>query len=96
MNTLLARLAGIGKTLWDFLAPIIRNAASNMLAELLPIALDVVASLASTDRSGAQKREAAVAEVTRVAVATGVRAAESTVRLAIELAVARLKSEGAR
>lgn len=93
MNTLLARMLGIGKTLWEFFLPILRTSLESTLSALLPIALDVVSSLASSGRSGAEKREAAVRQIQQIAVAQGLVAAESAVRLALELAVTKLKSK---
>jgi len=91
MKKLLLKMLGIGAVIWEFLAPIIKDAAANTLTELLPVALDVVLSLANHDTSGAEKRELAVKRVKTLAITQGIATTESVVRLAIELAVARMK-----
>ena len=94
-NTLLKilmRLTGASKQLLDLILPLLRDSAARLLAELAPIALEVVKSLAESPHSGAQKREAALREIQTRAVAAGIRASTSAANLAIELAVQNLKS----
>lgn len=93
MNNIIARLLGIGKVIWEFFLPILRTSLQSTLTALLPIALDVVKSMASSGKNGTEKREAAVRQLQTIAVAEGINAAESAVRLAIELAVTKMKSE---
>jgi len=93
MHHLIARLLGIGKYLWEFLSPILKSSAGSALTAILPIAADVVRTLAANGRPGAEKREMAVRQIQQIAIAEGISAAESVVRSAIELAVLRMKSE---
>lgn len=60
---------------------------------LLPIALDIVRSLADSDRTGGQKREEAVKTLKSRAVAEGISATESIIRWTIESAVQRMRLE---
>ena len=88
---LLAKLTGASRDLIELLLPILRDSASRLLAQLAPIALEVVKSLADSPHSGSQKRDAAVQQIQALAVAEGIRASTSAVNLAIELAVANLR-----
>jgi hypothetical protein len=90
---ILAKLTGASKQLIELLIPILQDSASRLLASLAPIALEVVKSLAESPHSGAQKREAALAEIQSRAVAEGIKASTSAVNLAIELAVQNLKAK---
>jgi predicted GIY-YIG superfamily endonuclease len=55
--------------------------------------LEIVQSLASTDKTGAEKREAAVKKLTAAAKKQGVSASESLIRFTVESAVQRHKLE---
>lgn len=90
---ILTKLTGASRDLIELLIPILRDSASRLLAQLAPIALEVVRSLADSPHSGAQKRDAAVAQIQKLAVAEGIRASTSAVNLAVELAVANLKTK---
>jgi DNA-binding MarR family transcriptional regulator len=95
-NTLLKiliRLTGASRELLELVLPILRDSAARLLAELAPIALEVVRSLADSPHSGQQKREAALREIQTRAVSAGIRASTSAANLAIELAVANLKNK---
>ena len=87
----LTRLLGLSKQFVQILVPILQESAGRALSQLAPIALDVVRSLAESPHSGAQKREAAVGKIQSIAVAEGIRASNSLVNLAIEIAVQSLK-----
>ena len=94
-NTLLKilmKLTGASRQLIDLILPLLADSAARLLAELAPIALEVVKSLADSPHSGAQKREAALREIQTRAVQAGIRASTSAANLAIELAVQNLKS----
>lgn len=93
MNNIIARILGVGKVIWEFLVPIIKTSLASTLTALLPIALEVVASLATSGKNGTEKRETAVKQLQQIAVAEGIHAAESAVRLAVEMAYTKLKSE---
>ena len=90
---ILANLTGASRQLLELVLPILRDSAARLLAELAPIALEVVRSLADSPHSGAQKREAALREIQTRAVAAGIRASASATNLAIELAVQNLKAK---
>jgi DNA-binding MarR family transcriptional regulator len=95
-NTLikiLVRLTGASRQLLELILPILRDSGARLLAELAPIALEVVRSLADSPHSGQQKREAALREIQTRAVNAGIRASTSAANLAIELAVQNLKSK---
>lgn len=89
---ILIRLTGASRQLIDLILPILRDSAGRLLADLAPVALEVVKSLADSPHSGAQKREAAARLVQSHAIAEGRRASLSLVNLAVELAVQNLKS----
>lgn len=91
MKNLLAKLMGIGASVWNFYSPILRSLFITGTSALLPIALDVVRSLASLDKTGAEKREMAVQRLTAESVALGVSASEALIRFTIESAVQRLR-----
>ena len=90
---ILVKLTGASRELIELLLPILRDSASRLLAQLAPIALEVVRSLADSPHSGSQKRDAALVRVQQLAVAEGIKASTSAVNLAIELAVANLKTK---
>ena len=58
---------------------------------LLPIALEIVRSLAQTDKSGAQKRDDALSALKAAAIRQGIDASESLLRFTVESAVQRMK-----
>jgi hypothetical protein len=89
----LAWLTGASKTLIAFLLPILATGTAELLAALLPIALDVVTSLADSPKTGAEKRAAAVDEIKAQALQAGIKATASAVNLAVELAVAKLNEK---
>jgi hypothetical protein len=93
MKTLLAKIYGISTALLNFYLPILKQLFASGVASLLPFALEVVRSLAETDKTGAQKREAAVRKLTSAASELGIVATESLIRLTIESAVQKLKLE---
>ena len=90
---LLVKLTGASRDLIELLIPVLKDSASRLLAQLAPIALEVVKSLAESPHSGSQKRDAAVQRIQQLAVAEGIRASTSAVNLAVELAVANLKTK---
>jgi endonuclease/exonuclease/phosphatase family metal-dependent hydrolase len=93
MKSLLAKIWGITTSVFNFFLPVLREIASSSVAVLLPIALEIVQSLASTDKTGAEKREAAVKKLTTAAKKQGVSASESLIRFTVESAVQRYKLE---
>jgi hypothetical protein len=93
MKAILAKLTGLTTALLNFYLPILRQLVATGLASLLPIALEIVRSLADVDKTGAQKRELAVKRLSLAASELGVSATESLIRLTVESAVQRLKLE---
>ena len=91
MKQLFAKIWGITSSVFNFFLPILKEVASSSVAALLPIALEIVESLADTDKTGAQKREAAVKKLTLTAKKQGISASESLIRFAVESAVQRYK-----
>jgi len=93
MKSILAKLTGLTTALLKFYLPILRQLVATGLASLLPIALEIVRSLADADKTGAQKRELAVKRLSTAATELGVFASENLIRLTIESAVQKLKLE---
>ena len=93
MKSLVAKVFGITSSIWNFYWPLLRRLAISGTGSLLPIALDIVRSLADSDRTGGQKREDAVKALKVAAVQQGVSATESLLRWTIESAVQRMRLE---
>jgi hypothetical protein len=93
MKTLLAKIYGISTALLNFYLPILKQLFASGMASLLPFALEIVRSLAETNKTGAQKREVAVRKLASAASELGISATESIIRLTIESAVQKLKLE---
>ena len=91
MKTFFAKLMGIGASVWNFYAPILRSLFVSGTSALLPIALEVVRSLVPLDKTGAEKREMAVKRLTEEATAIGINATEALIRFTIESAVQRVR-----
>jgi hypothetical protein len=91
MKQLFAKIWGITSNVFNFFLPVLKEVASSSVAALLPIAMEIVESLAYTDKTGAQKREAAVKKLALTAKKQGISASESLIRFAIESAVQRYK-----
>jgi hypothetical protein len=93
MKSFFAKIWGITTSVFNFFLPVLREIASSSVAVLLPLALEIVQSLATTDKTGAEKREAAVKKLSTVARKQGVAASESLIRFTIESAVQKFKLE---
>ena len=87
----LAFLTGASKSVLNFILPILKDSTSKLLADLLPIALEIVASMAESNKSGSEKRNAAFHRITLAAKGRGIEAGASIINLAIELAVQKSK-----
>ena len=92
----LSWLTGASRAVLEFLLPILADSASRLLADLLPIALEVVESLDDEKGTGREKRDWAVAQVRTAARRGGIAAGASAINLAVEMAVARLRAEGGK
>jgi hypothetical protein len=93
IKKILGWLTGTSKTVIEFIGPILQRSVSDILSKILPIALEVVSSLATDDdKTGAQKRHDAFKKIKHIAVQEGIDAGNQTINLAIELALSRLRS----
>ena len=94
MKTLLIKaisaITGASKSVIEFIIPILRDSAASLLKELLPIALEVVSGLLTSDKSGDEKRKIAVDKIKAAATREGINASNRAVNLAVELALAKL------
>lgn len=89
---ILGWFTGASKTVFEFITPILQRSVSELLARILPIALEVVSSLATDDKkTGAQKRNEAFKKIKDISIKQGIDAGNQTINLAIELAVSNLK-----
>ncbi len=93
MKSLVAKILGITSSIWNFYGPLLRQLVISGSGVLLPIAMDIVRSLADSDRTGGQKREEAVKALKAAAISQGVSATESLIRWTIESAVQRMRLE---
>lgn len=91
MKNLLAKLLGVPAFIWNFYGPLLRQLVVSGASALLPIALEIVRSLAQTDKSGTQKRAEAIEALREAALAQGIKATESVIRFTIESAVQRIR-----
>jgi len=91
MKALLAKLVGVSSSLLNFYLPILRRLAVSGMAALLPVALEIVRSLAKDPIPNDQKFNVAVSKLKEVATAKGIEAGESLLRYTIESAVQRLR-----
>ncbi len=87
----LSWLTGASKSVLEFILPILKDQTAKLLADLLPIALEIVASLLTSNKSNEEKRNAAFQRINTIAKERGIEAANSTINLAIELAVTKIK-----
>ena len=81
--------------LWDFLAPFIRQMMTEAGPILARAALDAVASVATSMQSadGSAKRAAAFDQIKDSLARQGIALATSTINMAIEAAVVKIKGE---
>jgi hypothetical protein len=87
-----AWLAEISGSVLKFLMPIGREIAKSGGKLLIEIAVASVTTLATTDLTNEEKRDAAFKEITENAKAKGIEAGENAIRASIEIAVAQLKA----
>lgn len=79
--------------LWSFLQPIIKVFLSDIGPVLISAATAAVAEMAATDKTGDEKKAAAVAAVTSALTSQGVTVATHLINTTIETAVAKLKAD---
>jgi len=91
--TLLAKIGGVSKALWDLISPILIKETGNLLEQVLPIAITYVTSLANnTGMTPQQKQQAAFNSIKAALIAAGIDASTSIINLAVEIAYARVKA----
>ena len=89
----LAQMLGISKAVLAFFLPIFASAISTSLEKLLPLALQIVTQLALNNQLGnAEKRAAAVSQLSTAATTEGIVCGISVLNLAVEAAVSQLKA----
>jgi hypothetical protein len=95
MKALLARILGVTSAVLDFLLPTMRALLRTGLVALLPLALEVVRSLAAKkDIPGSQKFQHAVSALRAEAIAQGIEASTNLIETAVKLAVEKLREGG--
>lgn len=94
MKTLFAKILGIAQSVFEFFIPVLRRLTAEGLAELLPLALEIVTALASQKISGEKKFDTAVKRLTTRAQQLGIEASASIINFAVEAAVQKLKEGG--
>jgi hypothetical protein len=87
-----AAIFGGLKNVLDFLLPVLKSQAGEMINVLLPVALEIVMGLAGGQLPSDEKRKAALEMLMSEASRRGLQVATSTLNLIIEMAVARLKA----
>lgn len=93
MKKFLAKLMGVGSSVWSFYAPVLRDLFAAGSSALLPLALEIVRSLASSPESSGQKRENAVSALQAASVRLGLTASESLIRFTVESAVQKMRAQ---
>ena len=96
MKTWIVKLLGLSSAVWNFFWSVLREVVASGVEELLPLALEIVRSMAKTDLTEAEKFDGAVGWLKSQAVDLGIDAGVSVLRFAVESAVQRLKAEGGR
>lgn len=91
MKNIIAKFLGITQSVWGFYGPLLRQLVVSGASALLPLALEIVRSLAQTDKTGTQKRAEAIESLREAALVRGIAATESLIRFTIESAVQRIK-----
>ena len=92
MTKLLAKLLGLTNAVLAFYLPVLKAIAASGMAALLPVALDIVRSLASADITSGEKRDLALNRLREAAINQGIEASESLLRYTVESAVQKLKA----
>lgn len=85
-------LKAFGSDALDFLQPfgvLLARSGGKLLTEL---ALDAVTTMAATNMTNSEKREAAFKQIQDNAKARGLEAGENAIRAVLELAVAKIKA----
>lgn len=93
MKQLLAKFWGLTSSVINFYLPVLKELVANSVEDLLPIAIEIVGSLAETKKTGTQKRDIAVKRLSKAASDAGIFASESLIRFTVESAVQKLKTQ---
>ena len=72
MKNLFAKILGIASAVFEFFIPILKKITADGLAELLPLALEIVTALASQKISGEKKFDTAVKRLSKRAEEVGI------------------------
>jgi hypothetical protein len=93
MNFLLRLLAGPSiRQILEFLLPILKSQAGDIINEYLPTALDIVNDLEHGGLPPAERRKAAFNKLQAILLAHGKTVGGYVINLIIEMAVSRLKT----
>jgi len=91
LSKIWAWLKSFGSDVLVFLTPFGKLLAKSGGQVLTTIAVNAVTTMANTNMTNAEKREAAFKQITTDAKAKGLEAGENVIRAVLELAVASLK-----
>lgn len=92
MKTLLAKLLGVSTNVLNFFLPIFKQVVATGVANLLPVALEIVTQLATSDLTSGDKKAAAVDLLKKAAIKEGITASASILNWTVESAVQQLKA----
>jgi hypothetical protein len=90
INTI-AWLTGASRAVIKFILPVLRDSATSLLAEIAPIAIEVVKSLMDSPAAGNEKQRVAMERIKQLAISEGINASTRAINLSIELALAQIK-----
>lgn len=86
-------LMSFGKKTATFMDPFIKLLIKSGGEVLMEIALEAVKTMATTQMTNADKREAAVKQIMIMAQEKGLQAGENAIRGTLEMALAKLKGQ---
>jgi hypothetical protein len=87
------KILGMAEAFWAAIEPALKSDVQELLAQIMPLAVAAVSSLATdSSKSGAQKRDAAYSQIASAAEAAGISAGASVINTAIELAVQQVNA----
>jgi hypothetical protein len=92
MKTLLAKLLGVSSAVLNFFLPIFKQVVATGVANLLPVALEIVTQLAQGELSSEDKKRVAVDMLQKAAIKEGITASASLINWTVESAVQQLKA----
>ena len=95
MNVFKVIWSWISNAFLNFIKAAVDKLTQKFIVELQAFAIEVVATLATTDLTSAQKRKEAFDKIKAEAIARGLDYKDSAINLLVELAVAHLKKSEA-